>query len=150
MRKAEADAEIETQREAPIPKEFDPAIEALVHDIIGKVADKWTMLILEALEDQGTLRFTQLRKAVPRISQKMLTQTVRQMEEDGLVQRTVHPVIPPHVDYALTPLGRSLGAAFCGVWIWTETHRDEIQRAREAFAMREKVGAAAYNTQKPR
>jgi DNA-binding HxlR family transcriptional regulator len=143
MRRAIADAEIEARRQAPIPKDVDPALEALVQDIIGKVADKWTMLILEALEEQGTLRFTQLGKAVGRISQKMLTQTVRQMEEDGLVRRTVHPVIPPHVDYTLTPLGQSLAAAFCGVWIWAEAHRDEIQRARRAFATREKAGVAS-------
>lgn len=134
MRRAIADPVIEARRSGPIPDEVDPAIEALVHDIIGKVADRWTMLILEALHEHGTLRFTQLGKVVGRISQKMLTQTVRQMEEDGLVRRTVHPVIPPHVDYALTPLGESLGAAFCGVWIWAETHHAEIQRARQAFA----------------
>lgn len=117
-----------------VPPAVDPQIEALVRDIISKVADKWTMLILEALEEHGTLRFTQLGRTVGGISQKMLTQTVRQMEEDGLVQRTVHPVIPPHVDYTLTPLGRSLGEAFCGVWIWAEEHRDEIEEARRVFA----------------
>lgn len=117
-----------------VPPTIDPQIEALVRDIISKVADKWTMLILEALEENGTLRFTQLGRTVGGISQKMLTQTVRQMEEDGLVQRTVHPVIPPHVDYTLTPLGRSLGEAFCGVWIWAEEHRDEIEEARRVFA----------------
>ncbi|GEP02509.1 winged helix-turn-helix transcriptional regulator [Methylobacterium oxalidis] len=139
MRKALADSEIETRRRYPVPAETDPAIEALVQDIIGKVADKWTMLILEALQEQGTLRFTQLGKAVGRISQKMLTQTVRQMEQDGLVHRTVHPVIPPHVDYTLTPLGESLSAAFCGVWIWAEAHHAEILRAREAFAAARKA-----------
>ena len=142
MRKAAADAEIEARRRQTVPDEVDPEIEALVHDIIGKVADKWTMLILEALDEHGTLRFTQLGKAVGRISQKMLTQTVRQMERDGLVRRTVHPVIPPHVDYALTPLGASLGAAFCGVWIWAETHHAEIQQARRAFAAAGQAGCA--------
>lgn len=134
MRRAAADPAIEAKRQGPIPSEVDPAIEALVLDIIGKVADRWTMLVLEALEEHGTLRFTQLGRAVSGISQKMLTQTVRQMEQDGLIRRTVHPVIPPHVDYALTPLGEGLGAAFCGVWIWAETHHAEIQRARRAFA----------------
>lgn len=66
-----------------IPEHLDPAVEALVRDIIGKVADKWTMLILEALHEKGTLRYTQLRRLVGGISQKMLTQTVRRMEEDG-------------------------------------------------------------------
>lgn len=134
MRRAIADPQIEEQLHAPVPDHVDPEIEALVEDIIGKVADKWTMLILEALQEQGTLRFTQLGKAVGGISQKMLTQTVRRMEEDGLVRRTVHPVIPPHVDYTLTPLGESLSQAFCGVWIWAEKHHDAIKEARQAFA----------------
>ena len=120
----------------PIPDDVGPAVEALVHDIIGKVADRWTMLILEVLEEQGTLRFTELGRHVGGISQKMLTKTVRQMECDGLVRRTVHPVIPPRVDYALTDLGRSLGAAFCGVWIWAEQNRDAVERARAAFIAR--------------
>lgn len=134
MRRAATDPQMEERLHGPVPDHVDPAIEALVEDIIGKVADKWTMLILEALQEQGTLRFTQLGKAVGGISQKMLTQTVRRMEEDGLVRRTVHPVIPPHVDYALTPLGESLSEAFCGVWIWAEKHHDAIKQARATFA----------------
>lgn len=112
----------------------DPALEALVRDIIGAVADKWTMLILETLEAHGTMRFTELGHKVGEISQKMLTKTLRRMEADGLVTRKVHPVVPPHVDYTLTEMGRGLGAAFCSVWIWAETHYDEIEQARTAFA----------------
>ncbi len=78
------------------------------------------------------MRFTRLSDALPGISQKMLTKTLRAMEADGLVTRTVHPVVPPHVDYALTDLGHSLGAAFCGVWTWAETHRATIMAARAA------------------
>jgi DNA-binding HxlR family transcriptional regulator len=74
-----------------------------------------------------------LGELVGDISQKMLTKTLRQMESDGLVMRTILPVIPPHVEYNLTDLGRSLSVAFCGVWIWAETHHDEIVRARESF-----------------
>jgi DNA-binding HxlR family transcriptional regulator len=114
----------------------DPRVEALVNDLIGRVADKWTMLILEALAAGGTMRFTRIGDAVSGISQKMLTQTLRQMERDGLLTRTVHPVVPPHVDYALTGLGHSLGEAFCGVWIWAETHLDQIEGARQAFDAR--------------
>ena len=125
----------ETNEPKPVPADGrDDAVEALVHDIIGKVADRWTMLVLEALHEGGTLRFTQLGKVVGRVSQKMLTQTLRRMEEDGLVRRTVHPVIPPHVDYALTPLGESLTAAICGVWLWAEKHHDAVTQARHAFA----------------
>lgn len=70
--------------------------------------------------------------------QKMLTKTVRQMECDGLVVRTVHPEIPPRVDYRLTPLGRSLGAALCGVWKWVVKHQGQIEAARRAFAESER------------
>ena len=115
------------------PAQPDPKVEKLVREIIARVADKWTMLILEALEEHGTMRFTSLGRLVPGISQKMLTKTVRQMESDGLVKRTVYPVIPPRVEYQLTTLGRSLSAAFCGVWLWAEAHHDEINRARQAF-----------------
>ena len=114
----------------------DPRLDALVNDVIGRVADKWTMLILEALADKGELRFTQVGRAVPGISQKMLTQTLRQMERDGLVQRTVHPVIPPHVDYKLTDLGFGLGEAFCGVWTWAEANLERIEAARASFDAR--------------
>jgi|SRR5579883_997537 len=111
-------------------------VDALVREVIERVADKWTMLVLEVLEERGTLRFTRLAELVEGVSQKMLTKTVRQMEADGLVTRTVHPVIPPHVDYALTPLGRSLGEAFCGVWKWAEKNHAKVAAAREAFAKR--------------
>jgi DNA-binding HxlR family transcriptional regulator len=117
-------------------RETDQKLDALVREIIERVADKWTMLVLEVLEEHGVVRFTQLGRLVGGISQKMLTQTVRQMERDGLVTRTVHPVIPPRVEYELTELGRSLGEAFCGVWIWAEAHGSEIERARERFERR--------------
>ncbi|MGH6755255.1 MAG: winged helix-turn-helix transcriptional regulator, partial [Bradyrhizobium sp.] len=85
----------------------DPRVETLVNELIGRVADKWTLLVLEELEDHGTCRFTILSRRVPGISQKMLTQTLRAMERDGLVVRTVHPVVPPKVEYCLTDLGHS-------------------------------------------
>ncbi|MBO9622680.1 MAG: helix-turn-helix transcriptional regulator [Sphingomonas sp.] len=115
----------------------DPRVDALVNDVIGRVADKWTMLILEVLADHGELRFTRVGKLVPGISQKMLTQTLRQMERDGLVVRTVHPVIPPRVEYRLTELGLSLGAAFCGVWTWAEDNLERIETARRSFDARQ-------------
>lgn len=115
------------------PDDLDPRIEALVNDLIGRVADKWTMLILEVLAEKGELRFTRIGEAVAGISQKMLTQTLRQMERDGLIARTVHPVVPPKVEYKLTPIGMSLGAAFCGVWIWAAEHLDRVELARRAF-----------------
>lgn len=128
--------EIKSDGHPAIPDHIDPAIEALVRGIIGQVADKWTMLILEVLEEHGTLRFTEVGRHVGGISQKMLTKTLREMERDGLVSRIVHPVIPPHVDYTLTDLGHSLGEAFCGVWIWAQKHHATIEAARAAFAAR--------------
>ncbi len=112
---------------------IDPRIEALVHDLIAQVADKWTMILIEVLHDHGEQRFSRIADKVPTISQKMLTQTLRQMERNGLVQRTIHAVVPPRADYRLTALGESLGDAFCGVWGWAETHLDTVETAREAF-----------------
>lgn len=118
---------------APALADIDPRVNALVNDLIGRVADKWTMLVLEALTETDTLRFTQVARAVPGVSQKMLTQTLRQMERDGLVTRTVYPVVPPKVEYRLTDLGSSLGCAFCGVWEWAEAHLARVEAARQAF-----------------
>ncbi|TCQ08882.1 HxlR family transcriptional regulator [Rhizobium sp. PP-F2F-G36] len=129
-RPAEAPAET---MEREIADVADPRVEALVHELIGRVADKWTMLILETLEEKGELRFTQLSREIGTISQKMLTQTLRQMERDGLIKRTIHAVVPPKVEYRLTGLGKSLGAAFCGVWIWAEENLAGVHQARDAF-----------------
>lgn len=118
------------------PENIDPRIEALVNDLMGRVADKWTMLVLEVLAEHGELRFTRLSELVDGISQKMLTQTLRRMERDGLVTRTVHPVVPPRVEYRLTALGLSLGAAFCGVWIWAAENLAQVEQARRDFDTR--------------
>lgn len=119
------------------PAAIDPRIEALVTELIGRVADKWTMLILEVLAEKGTLRFSRLAEAIGDISQKMLTQTLRAMERDGLVDRTVYPVVPAKVEYKLTELGFTLGAAFCGVWIWASENLSQVEQARAAFDTRD-------------
>ena len=124
------------REEIPDHAPLDPRVEALVNEVIGRVADKWTMILLEVLTEHGELRFTRLGRLAGGISQKMLTQTLRQMERDGLVVRTVHPVIPPRVEYRLTDLGLSLSEAFCGVWQWAERHLDRIEAARSAFDAR--------------
>lgn len=116
-----------------IPEETDPRVEVLVQELIGRVADKWTMIIIEVLAEQGTMRFSRLAEAVTGISQKMLTQTLRAMERDGLVERRVYPVVPPKVEYTLTPLGFGLGEAFCGVWKWAEENLKRIENARAYF-----------------
>lgn len=115
------------------PSDIDPRIDVLVKELIGRIADKWTLLILDALTERGTLRFSRLQDAVGPISQKMLTQTLRTMERDGLVTRTVYPEVPPKVEYALTGLGLTLGAAFCGVWVWATDNLGDVEAARAAF-----------------
>jgi DNA-binding HxlR family transcriptional regulator len=122
--------------QSPEGESSGPEIDRLVEEIIGRVADKWTLLLLEALAQHGVVRFSRLVDIVGGISQKMLTQTLRQMESDGFVTRTVYPVVPPRVEYSLTSLGESLGEAFCSVWRWAETHHTELQQARAAYRQR--------------
>lgn len=112
---------------------LEPRVAELVNGVIARVADKWTIIILDVLAEHGETRFLQLQRLVGGISQKMLTQTLRDMEREGLVIRTVHPEVPPRVEYRLTDLGLSLGEAFCGVWIWAQAHLEAIERARAAF-----------------
>jgi DNA-binding HxlR family transcriptional regulator len=128
--------ELYAGRALPHDREIDPRVEGLVVDLIGRVADKWTMIILEVLVEHGELRFTQLSRLVTGISQKMLTQTVRQMERDGLLKRKVHPVVPPKVEYKITELGLTLSAAFCGVWMWASDNLQTVDRARRKFDSR--------------
>jgi DNA-binding HxlR family transcriptional regulator len=113
--------------------DLDPRVESLVTEVIGRIADKWTLVILEVLSEHGELRFSKLGELTGGISQKMLTQTLRQMERDGFVVRTVHAVIPPRVDYRLTEMGSSLSEAFCGVWCWAEENLEPIEKARRKF-----------------
>lgn len=114
----------------------DPEVNRLVNETIGRVADRWTFLLIEALEEGGTVRFSALARAVPGISQKMLTQTLRAMERDGLISRTVHAEVPPRVEYALTPVGHELAEAFCPVWTWAERNLAAIGDARAAYDAR--------------
>jgi DNA-binding HxlR family transcriptional regulator len=116
--------------------EYPPEVEALTVRLLGHIADKWTMLVLEELADDQPKRHSALRDALPDISQKMLTQTLRQMERLGLVTRTVHPVIPPHVKYQRTPLGEDLGKVVCQLWDWVADHSAELEQARQVFEQR--------------
>ena len=125
---------------APSPDAVtSPELDALVNELIGRVADKWTMLILEVLAEGGELRFTRISERVEGISQKMLTQTLRQMERDGLLTRTIYPVVPPRVEYKLTELGLTLGGAFCGVWVWAAENLKRVEQSRRAFDERAKT-----------
>lgn len=98
---------------------------------LDRIADKWTALVIHALS-AGTKRHNELLREISGVSQKMLTQTLRSLEEDGIVARTVYPVVPPKVEYSLTPLGRSLIEPLEAICRWAERHVPEMQAARAA------------------
>src|SRR5207302_1334717 len=103
-----------------------------VSEVLARVGDKWTVLVVSVLGD-GPKRFNELRRALGSISQRMLTLTLRGLERDGLVTRTVFPTIPPRVDYELTKLGRSLLAPVTGLGAWARKNRLAIEEARRRF-----------------
>lgn len=111
---------------------------SLLRVTLDRVGDKWTMLVLQQLDTHGMLRFTQLRDRIGGVSQKMLTKTLRQLERDGLVTRSLHAVVPPRVDYQLTPAGLALAEAVCRLWEWVEDNLDAVETARLAFDERAK------------
>ncbi|MFG2918732.1 winged helix-turn-helix transcriptional regulator [Kitasatospora sp. NPDC048298] len=115
--------------------QWDTREDCEVRQILDRIADKWSLLVI-ALLDRRSLRFTELRREIDGISQRMLTVTLRQLERDGLVSRTVHPVVPPRVDYELTPLGRTLHSTIQSLVVWTEQHQNEIARARSRYDIR--------------
>ncbi|MDD9370978.1 MAG: helix-turn-helix domain-containing protein [Acidimicrobiales bacterium] len=106
-----------------------------IRDLLDRLGDKWSLLVVELL-GEGTRRFTELRREIDGISQRMLTLTLRRLERDGLVRRTVHPVVPPRVDYELTALGETLLDAVAPLVTWTRSHRDEIAAARVGYDAR--------------
>ena len=97
--------------------------------VLDRIADKWTALIIQVLAN-GTQRYAELRRTIGGISQKMLTQTLRSLERDGLVVRKVHPVVPPKVEYSLTRLGRTLIDHLHALCSWSERHLPELQANR--------------------
>lgn len=100
--------------------------------VLDWIADKWTVLIIRRLSD-GTLRFAQLRRAVDGISQKVLTNTLRSLERDGMVTRRIYASVPPKVEYSLTGLGRSLCGLVEGICSWAEANIQRVQEAREEY-----------------
>ena len=110
-----------------------------VSEILARVGDKWTVLVVGVL-GEGPKRFSQIRRALGSISQRMLTLTLRSLERDGLVTRTVFPTIPPRVDYELTKLGRSLLKPVNGLALWARQNRAAIADARRRFDAAERNG----------
>jgi DNA-binding HxlR family transcriptional regulator len=107
-----------------------------VRQILDRIADKWSLLAIALLEGR-VMRFTELKREIDGISQRMLSRTLRQLERDGIVERTVHPTVPPRVDYELTEMGRSLHATIKSLVVWTEEHQERIAAARAAYDARE-------------
>lgn len=106
--------------------------------VLNRIADKWTVLVVILLKDDKK-RFSELKREIEGISQKMLTQTLRGLERDGLITRTVYPTVPPHVEYALTPLGHTLKDLLYTIKTWSETNIDEVLKAQKMYdALNEK------------
>lgn len=101
--------------------------------VLDLIADKWTTLVIYLLS-QGTKRYGHLQREIGGISQKMLTQTLRNLEQDGLVKRVIYPEVPPRTEYSLTPLGETLRMPLGSLCEWAETHIAEVERARVAAA----------------
>lgn len=109
---------------------FDPA--CATRKLLDRIGTKWTSMAVKVLAEAGELRFTQVRRAIPGVSQKMLSVTLQNLVADGLVARRVEHTVPPRVHYRLTPLGTSLEVPLAALRAWAELHMDEIDRARAA------------------
>lgn len=108
-----------------------------VQEVLDRVAGKWSILIVVAAA-RGPIRFTELERAIDGISRRMLTLTLRNLERDGLLKRTVHPTVPPKVEYELTPMARELHASLLSLTDWAERHRATITAARREYDMQQR------------
>ncbi|MFE1312165.1 winged helix-turn-helix transcriptional regulator [Streptomyces sp. NPDC058755] len=121
------------QRREQARIEYDAFLAACpTNNLLGRLSDKWVGLVVAALSP-GPMRYSDIGRKVAGVSPKMLTQTLRTLERDGIVSRAVTPSVPVRVDYELTPLGRSLAGLLTAVKTWAETHFEEVQEARERY-----------------
>jgi DNA-binding HxlR family transcriptional regulator len=127
---------------AKAAQKHDPAACSQVREVLSRVGDKWSVLIVKVLSE-GTLRFSEVRKEMPGISQRMLTRTLRALERDGLVTRTVEPTVPPSVYYALTPLGKTLMEPLIALAQWTMASYPQIAEAQRRFDRLNKAAIAS-------
>lgn len=128
---------VSTTSESDELKVWDPYARGCPsRDLLNRIGDKWSVLLLGELADGRPHRFAALRDRVQGVSEKMLAQTLRHLEEDGLVSRTVHPEVPPRVEYTLTPLGRTLRSPLAALRRWSVEHAAEVVAAREVYAQR--------------
>lgn len=120
-----------------LPPEADLArADSLAREVFSDIANKWALLIIEFL-GQRTMRFTELRNAIGGISHKVLTQNLRMLEHNGLLERTVHPTVPPRVDYDLTEAGHALRVVVDGMCGWTQQYLNHIEQSRTKSAARD-------------
>ncbi|MGW7527814.1 winged helix-turn-helix transcriptional regulator [Streptomyces sp. NPDC054783] len=121
------------QRREQARADYDAFLRACPsHQLLGRLSDKWVSLVIAALSG-GPKRYSDLGRTIAGVSPKMLTQTLRTLERDGIISRTITPSVPVRVDYALTPLGASLGSLLTAVKDWAETHFEEVRAARERY-----------------
>ena len=111
------------------------AADCPTRQVLDRVGDKWTTLVILLLQN-GPRRFSELQRSIVGISQKMLTQTLRNLERDGLVTRTLYPEVPPRVEYELTPLGETLCGPIAAIVHWSEAHIGEVTAAQELYDSR--------------
>jgi DNA-binding HxlR family transcriptional regulator len=120
---------------SPLPPKSPLARECPIRDVLAGIGDRWSLLVLLTLS-RGTKRFSELKREIGDVSQRMLAETLRRLEQDGLVKRRVHPTVPPKVEYSLTPLGESLFAQIQSLIDWANKSHSQIRRARKRYVPR--------------
>lgn len=111
-------------------------------DVLNRIGDKWSVMVVGMLGRNGTLRFNELKRLINGVSQRMLTLTLRNLERDGLVTRTIYPEVPPRVEYSLTALGKTLQGPIAALWDWSAENHQAIVEARGIYDSREHAVAA--------
>src|SRR5690606_18746834 len=111
-------------------------------DVLNRIGDKWSVMVVGMLGRHGTLRFNELKRLINGVSQRMLTLTLRNLERDGLVSRTIYPELPPRVEYNLTEMGKTLQEPIDELWNWSAEHHMAILDARAIYDARENITAA--------
>ncbi|MBU1305231.1 MAG: helix-turn-helix transcriptional regulator [Alphaproteobacteria bacterium] len=112
-------------------------------DVLNRIGDKWSVMVVGILGNQGTLRFNELKRMINGVSQRMLTLTLRNLERDGLVTRTIYPEVPPRVEYKLTELGKTLQNPIMALWDWSAENHGAIVDARAIYDAREMAVSGA-------
>ncbi|MDB4873914.1 MAG: putative transcriptional regulator [Gemmatimonadetes bacterium] len=130
--------------EAAMPPELQHTeANCRAHEMLTRVGDKWSVHVIHVLSAEGTLRFGELQRRIPSISQRMLTVTLRGLERDGLVHRTMYPEVPPRVEYGVTPLGATLRDIVRSLIDWSSAHLVEVDAARARYEQQERGWGAA-------